>query len=140
MNSFHLQIVSLDGMFFDGDAKQISLRTVDGDIAIRAGHIPYVTAIGAGECRVYVEDIQNPRRAACIGGFINISKDKALIAATTFEWVENINYERAVKAKERAESVLLSNNSSEQGKELAKIKLTRAKARLNVIEKMKKYI
>lgn len=137
MNSFHLQIVSLDGMFFDGDAKQISLRTVDGDIAIRAGHIPYVTAIGAGECRVYVEDTQKPRRAACIGGFINVSKDKVLIAATTFEWVENIDYDRAKKAKERAEGILSSGSSTEHSLELAKIKLTRANARLKVVENKK---
>ncbi|MFV0341365.1 MAG: ATP synthase F1 subunit epsilon [Anaerocolumna sp.] len=135
MNSFHLQIVSLDGMFFDGDAKQVSLRTIDGDVSILANHIPYVTAIGAGECRVYVDDTKNPKRAACISGFINVSKEKTLIAATTFEWVENINSERAKKAKERAEEVLSSNQSTEHSKQLAKIKLLRANARLKVVEK-----
>lgn len=137
MNRFHLQIVSLDGMFFDGDAFQVSLRTLEGDIAVRAGHMPYVTAIGAGECRVFVEQGDNPRRAACVGGFLSVSKDMVRIAATTFEWSENINIDRANKAKAKAESILSSSNVDERSKEIAKIKLTRANTRLKVVEHSK---
>ncbi len=137
MNSFHLQIVSLDGIFFDGDAKQVSLRTIDGNISILAGHIPYVTAIGAGECRVYVDDKGKARRAACIGGFLSVTKEKVLIAATTFEWVENIDYDRAQKAKTRAESIISSKDADEHRLEIAKIKLTRANARIKVVESNK---
>lgn len=124
-------------MFYDGDARQVSLRTIHGDVAILAGHVPYVTAIGAGECRVYENDTDQPRRAACIGGFLSVTKEKVLIAATTFEWAEQIDYERAKKAKERAESILSSGDTAEYRREVAKIKLTRAKARLKVIENSK---
>ncbi|WP_342757818.1 ATP synthase F1 subunit epsilon [Kineothrix sedimenti] len=134
MNSIHLQIVSLDGMFFDGNAKQVSLRTIDGDISIRAGHIPFVTAIGAGECRVYVESLDKPRRAASIGGFLSVSKDLVLLAATTFEWAENIDYDRANKAKSRAESIISSSKEDDHSLQLAKIKLVRANARLQVVK------
>lgn len=137
MNSFHLQIVSLDGMFFDGDARQVSLRTLDGDIAVLAGHIPFVTAIGAGECRLYVEGAEKPRRAACIGGFMSVSKEIVLIAATTFEWAEKIDYDRANKAKARAEGIISSSKASDHSYELAKIKLIRANARLKVTENSK---
>lgn len=137
MNNIHLQIVTLDGMFFDGDAKQVSLRTIDGDISIRAGHIPFVTAIGAGECRVYIEGIDKPRRAACIGGFVSISKELVLIAATTFEWAENIDIDRANKAKAKAESIISSNKDNDHSLQLAKIKLTRANTRLRVVENNK---
>jgi len=137
MNSFHLQIVSPDGMFFDGDARQVSLRTIDGEVAILAGHIPYVTAIGAGECRVYTEQSEEPRRAACIGGFLKVSRELVLIAATTMEWVENIDFERAAKAKARAESIISSDKADEHTLELAKIKLVRANTRLKVVENSK---
>lgn len=137
MDSIHLQIVSLDGMFFDGSAKQVSLRTIDGDISIRAGHIPFVTAIGAGECRVYEESLDKPRRAACIGGFVSVSKDMVLLAATTFEWVENIDYERANKAKSRAESIISSDEDNNHNLQLAKIKLMRANTRLRVVKNNK---
>lgn len=137
MNSFHLQIVSLDGIFFDGDASQVSLRTIDGNVSILAGHIPYVSAIGAGECRVYIDNLGTPRRAACIGGFLSVTKEKVLIAATTFEWVENIDYDRAKKAKSRAESIISSKDADEHSLEIAKVKLIRANARINVVENNK---
>lgn len=137
MSNFHLQIVSPDGMFFDGDAKQVSLRSIDGEIAILAGHVPFVTAIGAGECRVYVDGIENPRRAACIGGFMSASKDLVLVAATTFEWAENIDADRATAAKARAESIISSTDAKDHSLELAKIKLIRANARLKVVENSK---
>lgn len=137
MSSFHLQIVSPDGKFYDGDAFQISVRTLDGEVAIRAKHMPYVTAIGAGECRVYKEQADEPRRAACIGGFLSVSKDMVLLAATTFEWAEDIDMERANKAKEKAESILASNSSDPHSIEIAKIKLTRALTRTKVYESRK---
>lgn len=137
MSSFHLKIVSLDGLFFDGEARQVSLRSIDGEVSILAGHIPYVTAIGAGECRVYVEDSDQIRRAACIGGLLTVTKEQVLIAATTFEWAENIDYDRAKVAQTQAEDILSSDSASEHKKEVAKNKLIRANTRLKVVEKYK---
>lgn len=137
MSSFHLKIVSLDGMFYDGEARQVSLQTIDGEVSILAGHIPYVTAIGAGECRVYVEGKDDVRRAACIGGFLSVTKDLVLIASTTFEWAENIDYERAVSAKTQMESILSSNTAREHGNEIEKNKLRRANVRIKVVENSK---
>ena len=137
MSSFHLKIVSLDGLFFDGEARQVSLRSIDGEVSILSGHIPYVTAIGAGECRVYVEDSDQIRRAACIGGLLTVTKEQVLIAATTFEWAENIDYDRAKVAQTQAEDILSSDSASEHKKEVAKNKLIRANTRLKVVEKYK---
>ena len=39
MATFHLQIVTPDRLVYDGEARQIILRTVGGDAAILAGHI-----------------------------------------------------------------------------------------------------
>lgn len=135
MSNFHLKIVSLDGKFYDGDAKQVSLRAIDGEVSILARHIPYLTAIGVGECRVYKEDEEKPRRAACIGGFLSVTKDQVLLAPTTFEWAKDIDEERAKDAKARAEEIIESDSASRNDKEMAKNKLKRAKVRLNVVKK-----
>ena len=52
MNTFHLRIVTMDGKVFDDQASQIFLRTIDGDVAIRAGHINYCqrNRHGSGSC------------------------------------------------------------------------------------------
>ena len=48
MTAFHLKIVTPDGLFFDGDAFSLTVRTVAGDVGILAGHLDLVTALGTG--------------------------------------------------------------------------------------------
>lgn len=52
MNTFNLVISSSDGDFFDGEAVMLSLRGVEGDIAVMAGHISLVTAVKPGKFRL----------------------------------------------------------------------------------------
>ncbi len=130
MAEFHLKILSPDGVFFDGSAKQLSLRSVDGDVSILAGHIPYLTAVGIGECRVYT-DGDEPRRAACCGGLLNVTREGVFLAPTTFEWAENIDSDRAEAAKQKALDRIASPKSDAQ-KKLAQIKLQRAELRIKV--------
>ena len=136
MADFHLKIVSPDGVFFDGEAHQLSLRSIDGDVAVMAGHIPYLTAVGIGECRVYVGDGE-PRRAACCGGLLNVTKNGVFLAPTTFEWAEDIDRDRAEAAKQKALS-RIENQKSDAEKKLAQIKLQRAILRISITEKIKK--
>ena len=48
MNTFRLTIATPDGAAFDGEADMLSVRGVMGDLAIMAGHAPFVTAVRAG--------------------------------------------------------------------------------------------
>ena len=121
MNTFHLRIVTMDGKVFDDQASQIFLRTIDGDVAIRAGHINYCSGIGMGQAHVTLAD-GHERYAACIGQ----------VAATTWEWKEEIDEERAKKAKERAEERLNQKNLSDREQRIAEAKLRRALVRLHV--------
>lgn len=133
MANFHLKIVSPDGVFFDASVRQLSLRAIDGDVAIMAGHIPYLTAVGIGECRVYENDSE-PRHAACCGGLLNVTKDGVFLAPTTFEWAEDIDPQRAEAAKQKA-LARIESPANDTMLMLAKIKLQRANLRLAVAEK-----
>ena len=53
MKEFDLQIVTPDGMLFDGKAEKIILRTSEGDVGILPGHINYVAALSIGVARVF---------------------------------------------------------------------------------------
>ena len=129
MSGFHLQIVTPDGEFFDGPAERVKVRTISGDVAILAGHIPYVTALGIGEATVTVDG--NTRRAAANGGMLSVTPEIVRVVATTFEWAENIDMERAKRAKEKAEARIKKAQDAKE-LELAKAKLSRALVRLNV--------
>ena len=39
MSTFHLQIVTPDGGFFDGEAEKLIVRAIDGDVCILARHL-----------------------------------------------------------------------------------------------------
>ncbi len=86
MKQFALQIVTPDGMVYDGEAGQLSVRAIDGEVAILAGHIPYVTALRDGECRVYIGD--GIRKARCSGGLLTVTKEKVRLVSSDFDWIE----------------------------------------------------
>ena len=127
--SFHLQIVTPDGEFFDGPAERVKVRTINGDVAILDRHIPYVTALGTGEAAVTVDG--NVRRAAASGGMLSVTPEIVRVVATTFEWAEDIDLARAQRAKEKAEERIQKAQDAKE-LELAKAKLSRALVRLKV--------
>ena len=83
MRSFPLQIVTADGMVFDGQAESISVRAAGGDMSVQAGHCDYVTVLGMGQARLIVDG--KVRTAACIGGMLAVADGKVRLVPTTFE-------------------------------------------------------
>ena len=132
MGTFHLQIVTPDGAFFDGPAERVKVRTISGDVAILARHIPYVTALGTGEAAVTVDG--TVRKAAASGGMLSVTEDKVSVVATTFEWAEDIDIQRAQRAREKAEA-MIQNAKTAQELEQAKARLLRALTRLKAAGK-----
>lgn len=63
MSSFHLQIVTPDGSFFDGEANSVVVRTTGGYVSIYPHHTDYIAALDIG--RVVVTKDGEPRHAAC---------------------------------------------------------------------------
>jgi F-type H+-transporting ATPase subunit epsilon len=85
VKTFHLEIAAPDGMRYNGEAEQLSVRGITGELAILAGHIPFVTALAAGECRVYGEG-GRIRRASCGGGFLTVTQEAVRLLSTDFTW------------------------------------------------------
>ena len=129
--TFHLQIVTADGLFFDGEAERILVRTIDGEVCILARHIDYLTALGQGEARVTVDG--KVRKAACMGGLLAVTGGKVRVVASTFEWQEDIDVSRAQQALERAQAALASEISADD-KSFARAALKRAEVRLRVAQ------
>ena len=130
MSSFHLQIAPPDGLIFDGQAERLLCRTIAGDVCILARHADYVTALGMGEARLSVDG--NVRRAACMGGMLTVVMGEAHLVPTTFEWAEDIDAERAQRAKERAEMQIREKKADKRDLMLAEARLKRALVRMQV--------
>lgn len=133
MATFHLQIVTPDGCFYDGEAEKLCLRSTTGELGILAHHIDMVTALGMGEARITLNG--ETRRAACIGGMLAITGGEVKVVATTFEWSDTIDAARAKASEERARTVLADKNSSQKELKIAEAKLKRALVRQSVAGK-----
>ena len=129
--TFHLQVVTPDGLAFEGEAEKLSVRTQEGIIGILPRHIDYVAPLGMGEA-VITEPEGKVRRAACIGGMVAVQSGEVRLVATTFEWAEKIDLERAKEAEERARALMAKDGISERDLKLAEAKLHRALVRQSV--------
>ncbi len=129
MTEFDLQIVTPDGLMFDGKALKVIVRTTEGDVGILAKHTNYVAALSIGVARIFTAD--GERKAACAGGMLSVTDGVVRIAASTFEWAEDIDVSRAERARERAEKRLADSKKSDYEHDLAEIKLKKSLARLS---------
>ena len=131
MKSFHLSIVTPDGTQFDGEAEELVVRTISGNMGIMAGHINCVTALGMGKALIVSDG--KKREAACIGGILSVIDGKVSLVPTTFEWADAIDVKRAEAAEEKARKMLDDKahmTSVEQ--RLAEARLKRALVRKSV--------
>lgn len=133
MKTFPLRIGTPDGLLFEGEVERIVCRSITGDLAILAGHCNFCTALGMGEAHVVLED-GTRRSAACIGGMLSMMNGTCRLLATTWEWQEDIDTERAAKAKKNAEELLSKGGLTDREYKIAEAKLHRALVRLSVKE------
>lgn len=131
MSTFHLKISTPDGLAFDGEVERLRVRMIDGDVSLLARHADYVSAVGAGEAALLMADGQI-RRAACIGGMLAMINNEANLIATTFEWADEIDLDRAKRAKEVAEARIAAAQNDKRELLLAQAKLQRALVRIGV--------
>ena len=131
MTSFPLKIVTPDGLAYDGQAEEVVVRTLTGDMAVLAQHINCVAPLGMGRAMI-VADGQR-RYAACIGGMLSVLDGSVTLVPTTFEWAENIDTARAEASLQRSKSILTHKDKvSETDIKLAEARLHRALVRKSV--------
>ena len=131
--TYHLQIVTPDGQCFDGQAVRLIVPTIHGQVGILARHINYVTALGMGQAKVITEE--GERWAACIGGMMAVTNGDVKVVATTFEWADQIDVERAKASIARAEAMLADPNKDAHTVQYANARIKRARVRLSAAEK-----
>ena len=86
MKTYPLIISSPDGDLFNGEAVSISVRGVEGELAVLADHVPFVTAVKP--CEVVVELENETRKGYTDGGVLTVSKESTTLLSGSFEWHE----------------------------------------------------
>lgn len=131
MKTFPLTVATPDGMIFDGKVERIKCRTITGDLAILADHCNFCTAMGMGEATIVFED-GTRKDAACIGGMLSVMNGECHLLATTWEWEDDIDIDRALRAKQKAEERLAKYKQDTKEFRMAESKLHRALVRISV--------
>lgn len=87
MNTFNLTVATPDGNKFQGEVIGLFLRGAEGDLAILAGHMPFITSVQAGQCRIHLPD-DDERSATLDGGLLTVTADKVTLLSGSFQWDE----------------------------------------------------
>ena len=131
---FHLDILAASVPFYRGDCVSLVVPTTDGEFGILAGHSNAVGAVCAGELRFETEDGEH-RRAAVAPGLFKIDGDRVLLLLDAAEWPEDIDVNRALRARREAEEELRQKRSAAEY-QAALSDLSRALNRLRISGKM----
>ncbi len=85
MSTFPLIISSPDGDIFRGEAEKLILRGTEGELAVLAGHVPFVTAVKKGRC--VIEDAEGNRKTGLIsGGLLTVAREKTTLLTSSLKW------------------------------------------------------
>ena len=87
MSEYHLTISTPDGNAFDGQVEMLTLRGCEGDLAVLAGHAPFVTSVVPCKCTVVFSD-DTERTADISGGLLTVCKDKTILLCSEFKFDE----------------------------------------------------
>ena len=86
MKTFPLTISSPDGDLFRGDAAMLILRGTEGDLAVMAGHVSFVTAVVRGKCAIVVSETER-KEGVIDEGLLTVDPNQVtvLTSALTFD-------------------------------------------------------
>ena len=132
MKTLTVSVVTPDGQVLEDDYEMLSCKAESGELGILPGHIPLVSPLTINAVRLKrgnEEDL-----VAVNGGFLEVRPDKATILAQSAERADDIDVDRAERAKERAAQLLESNNQ-DIDVQRAKLALNRAMNRLGVAKR-----
>ena len=87
MKTYSLTVSSPAGDLFRGDVVMLSLRAEMGDLAVMAGHVPFVTAVRPCDCHIELED-GTVKVGHTDGGILTVGKEKVTLLSGSFSFLE----------------------------------------------------
>ena len=107
-NTFQLEIVTPVKLMVKDAAEEAQIPGLSGYLGILPGHAPLITELAVGVITYKASGVTHTLSVAW--GFMEVLQDKVTILAETAERPQEIDVERAQKAKDRADQRLKSND------------------------------
>lgn len=122
MDNLFLKIVTPDKNFFEGPIISITARGLMGDFTILKNHINFATVLDIRKMKIKM-DVQE-RVAIVAGGYLTVKDNEVTVISDACEWEDEVDINRAKRAKERAERLLRDGS----GKDTARLEYELKKA------------
>lgn len=133
--TFGLQVISVNGIFYDDKAEEIILPCDDGELAVLADHEEMILALSDG-----IIKIKKPGGEWIVGvvslGSVQVANNRCIVIVNTVERPEDIDKRRAQEAYEYAKEHLMQKQSIKEFKK-SQAGLARALTRLSAVSKYK---
>jgi F-type H+-transporting ATPase subunit epsilon len=117
-------------LFYRGPVEAVSLTLIDGEAGVYADHAPFTAPVKTGLLRI--KDKEGQWKPAFITeGILEVKSHKTVLMVDAAEWPGEIDHDRALSAKQRAEEVL-KDGTLKFETDAARIALNRAEGRIKV--------
>ncbi|HSB70494.1 MAG TPA: F0F1 ATP synthase subunit epsilon [Candidatus Methylomirabilis sp.] len=135
LTSFLLEVVTPERLVVSDEVTELVAPGAEGYFGVLPGHIPFITTLKIGELTYWRG--KDERHLAVTWGYVEVLGEKVIVLAETAERAEEIDAERARKARERAEGRLKEwvEGSEAIDQARAEAALRRALTRLDVATK-----
>jgi F-type H+-transporting ATPase subunit epsilon len=128
-DKLQLEIVTPERSVLTEQVDEVVLPSLEGYMGVLPGHAPLLAQLDVGEVSYRVG--QQRKYLAISGGYAEVQRGSVSVLARTAELSEEIDLERAQRAKERAESALKGDLPSDEFRHF-EVRLKRALSRIGV--------
>lgn len=125
--TFKLEVITPERKLFSGDVEGVIAPATEGFLGILYNHAPMVASLKIGVLEYKVNG--KYRKMTLCGGYLEVSNNVVSVLADTAELPEEIDVERAEKAKQRAEERI---HKHPPGTDVARAELALKKALLRI--------
>lgn len=74
-----VELVSADSRVWSGEAREVIVRTIEGDMGVLPGHAPVLAVLAQGEVRILTEGQEVV--AAVDDGFLSVEHDRVTVVS-----------------------------------------------------------
>ncbi len=126
-----LDIVTPHGLVLSEDVDEVTAAGTEGEFGVLPGHVPFITTLKVG--MLILRKDNKTEYVFVNSGYAEVSPDKVVILADSAERAEDIDVERALSAKKRAEERLAQVEKYDFARAMAA--LERASIRIQIAER-----
>lgn len=130
-NKLRLDIVTPHGLVLSEDVDEVTATGTEGEFGVLPGHVPFITTLKVG--MLVLKKDNKTEYVFVNSGYAEVSPDKVVILADSAERAEDIDVERALAARKRAEERLAQAEKYDFTRAMAA--LERASIRIQIAER-----